>query len=205
MSSLFGIILLLVSSLAWSGTVLVMGDSLSAAYGIPKDRGWVTLLEQRLNDSQFDYQVVNASISGETTHGGITRLPALLDQYQPDIVLLELGANDGLRGAPLPVIKNNLSQLVSQSQSAGARVLLLEMRIPPNYGPRYSDGFSGLFAQVAEQRGVPMVPFFMASVVLQPQLMQADGLHPNAQAQPELLDQVWPFLKRLLPPQNQAG
>ncbi|SEQ91836.1 acyl-CoA thioesterase-1 [Amphritea atlantica] len=205
MSSLFGIILLLVSSLAWSGTVLVMGDSLSAAYGIPKDRGWVTLLEQRLNDSQFDYQVVNASISGETTHGGITRLPDLLDQYQPDIVLLELGANDGLRGAPLPVIKNNLSLLVSQSQSAGAQVLLLEMRIPPNYGPRYSDGFSGLFAQVAEQQGVPMVPFFMAPVVLQPQLMQADGLHPNAQAQPALLDQVWPFLKRLLSPQNQAG
>ncbi|WP_245756610.1 arylesterase [Amphritea atlantica] len=182
-----------------------MGDSLSAAYGIPKDRGWVTLLEQRLNDSQFDYQVVNASISGETTHGGITRLPDLLDQYQPDIVLLELGANDGLRGAPLPVIKNNLSLLVSQSQSAGAQVLLLEMRIPPNYGPRYSDGFSGLFAQVAEQQGVPMVPFFMAPVVLQPQLMQADGLHPNAQAQPALLDQVWPFLKRLLSPQNQAG
>ncbi|WP_417227049.1 arylesterase [Amphritea sp.] len=200
MASLFGIGLLLLSSLAWSGSVLVMGDSLSAAYGIPAKQGWVTLLEQRLAQSHPDYEVVNASISGETTHGGITRLPAALDQYQPQLVILELGANDGLRGAPLNVIERNLNQLVSQSKAAGASVLLLEMRIPPNYGPRYSEGFTAIFNRVAEQQGVPLVPFFMASVVLQPELMQADGLHPTAKAQPALLDQVWPALQDLLPP-----
>ena len=185
--------------------MLVMGDSLSAAYGIPKDRGWVALLEQRLDENNLKYQVVNASISGETTHGGITRLPAVLDQYKPDIVVLELGANDGLRGAPLPVIEKNLNRLISQARAAGAQVLLLEMRLPPNYGQRYSDGFSAIFTRVAEQQDVPMVPFFLASVVLQPELMQADGLHPNVQAQPALLDQVWPFLDRLLQPLSQGG
>jgi len=199
MASLFGIVLLLLTSLAWGGSIVVMGDSLSAAYGIPRQQGWVALLEKRLDEHNLDFEVVNASISGETTHGGITRLPAILDQYKPTLVLLELGANDGLRGAPLTVIEKNLNQLVSQSLASGAQVLLMEMRIPPNYGPRYSDGFSALFAQVAEQQNVPMVPFFMAPVVLQPELMQADGLHPNAQAQPALLDQVWLSLKDLLP------
>lgn len=199
MASLLGIGLLLLTSLAWGSSIVVMGDSLSAAYGIPKEQGWVALLEQRLEDNNLEYEVVNASISGETTHGGITRLPAILDQYKPQLVLLELGANDGLRGAPLPVIENNLNQLVSQSLAAGAQVLLLEMRIPPNYGPRYSEGFSGLFAKVAEQQKVPMVPFFMASVVLQPELMQADGLHPNALAQPALLDQIWLSVRDQLP------
>ncbi|WP_299197476.1 arylesterase [uncultured Amphritea sp.] len=201
MASLLGIGLLLLTSLAWGGSIVVMGDSLSAAYGIPKEQGWVALLEQRLDENNLKYEVVNASISGETTHGGITRLPAVLDQYKPQLVLLELGANDGLRGAPLPVIENNLNQLVSQSLAAGAQVLLMEMRIPPNYGPRYSEGFTELFAKVAEQQKVPMAPFFMAPVVLQPELMQADGLHPNAQAQPALLDQVWLSLRGLLQPQ----
>ncbi|WP_428036744.1 arylesterase [Amphritea sp.] len=205
MASLLGIGLLLLTSLAWGGSIVVMGDSLSAAYGIPKEQGWVALLEQRLDDNNLDYTVVNASISGETTHGGITRLPAILDQYKPQLVLLELGANDGLRGAPLPVIEANLNQLVSQSLAAGAQVLLLEMRIPPNYGPRYSEGFAALFSKVAEQQKVSMVPFFMASVVLQPELMQADGLHPNAQAQSALLEQVWPFLSHLMPLQGQGG
>ena len=203
MASLFGIVLLLLTSLAWGGSIVVMGDSLSAAYGIPRQQGWVALLEKRLDEHNLDFEVVNASISGETTHGGITRLPAILDQYKPTLVLLELGANDGLRGAPLTVIEKNLNQLVSQSLASGAQVLLMEMRIPPNYGPRYSDGFSALFAQVAEQQNVPMVPFFMAPVVLQPELMQADGLHPNAQAQPALLDQVWLSLKDLLPPPSE--
>ncbi len=193
------------TSLAWGGSIVVMGDSLSAAYGIPKEQGWVALLEQRLDDNNLDYTVVNASISGETTHGGITRLPVILDQYKPQLVLLELGANDGLRGVPLPVIEANLNQLVSQSLAAGAQVLLLEMRIPPNYGPRYSEGFTELFSKVAEQQKVSMVPFFMASVVLQPELMQADGLHPNAQAQSALLEQVWPFLSHLMPLQGQGG
>ncbi|MBU2967127.1 arylesterase [Amphritea sp. 2_MG-2023] len=205
MASLFGIGLLLLSSLAWSGSILVMGDSLSAAYGIPVKQGWVTLLEQRLAQTHPDYDVVNASISGETTHGGLTRLPAVLDQYQPTLVILELGANDGLQGAPLKVIENNLNQLVSQAQATGASVLLLEMRIPPNYGPRYSDGFTGLFSRVAAQHEIPLVPFFMASIALQPELMQADGLHPKAAAQPALLDQVWPVLESLLAPPSSAG
>ncbi|MDO6565026.1 arylesterase [Amphritea sp. 1_MG-2023] len=200
MASLFGIGLLLLSSLAWSGSVLIMGDSLSAAYGIPANKGWVTLLEQRLAQSHPDYDVINVSISGETTHGGITRLPAALDQYQPELVVLELGANDGLRGAPLQLIENNLNLLVNQARAAGAAVLLLEMQIPPNYGPRYSEGFTALFSRVAEQQQVPLVPFFMATVVLQPELMQADGLHPTAKAQPALLDQVWPALLDLLQP-----
>lgn len=205
MASLLGIGLLLLSSLAWSGSVLVMGDSLSAAYGIPAKQGWVTLLEQRLAQSHPGYEVVNASISGETTHGGITRLPAILDQYQPQLVILELGANDGLRGAPLNVIERNLNQMVSQSKAIGASVLLLEMRIPPNYGPRYSEGFAAIFTRVAEQQGVPLVPFFLAPVVLQPELMQTDGLHPTAKAQPALLDQVWPALQGLLSPAQPAG
>nr|WP_320136288.1 arylesterase [uncultured Amphritea sp.] len=205
MASLFGIGLLLLSSLAWSGSILVMGDSLSAAYGIPVKQGWVTLLEQRLAQTHPDYDVVNASISGETTHGGLTRLPAVLDQYQPTLVILELGANDGLQGAPLKVIENNLNQLVSQAQATGASVLLLEMRIPPNYGPRYSDGFTALFSRVAAQHEIPLVPFFMASIALQPELMQADGLHPKAAAQPALLDQVWLVLENLLAPPSSAG
>lgn len=176
-----------------------MGDSLSAAHGIPAKEGWVTLLEERLAQSHPDYKVVNVSISGETTHGGLTRLPAALAQHQPNLVILELGANDGLRGVPLTVIENNLNQLVSQVRASGALVLLLEMRIPPNYGPRYSEGFTRLFSRVAEQQGVPLLPFFMAEVALEPDLMQADGLHPNVQAQPLLLESVWSALEDLLP------
>lgn len=175
-----------------------MGDSLSAAYGMPQQQGWVALLDQKLEKNGFNYEVINASISGETTHGGLTRLPGALDQYKPELVVLELGANDGLRGAPLALIERNLTRLIAQARSAGARVLLLEMRIPPNYGPRYSDGFTALFEKVAQMQDVPMVPFFMAPVVLQPELMQDDGLHPNEQAQPVLLDQLWQPLISLL-------
>lgn len=175
-----------------------MGDSLSAAYGMPQQQGWVALLDQKLDKSGFSYEVINVSISGETTHGGLTRLPGVLDQYKPELVVLELGANDGLRGAPLALIERNLTLMIEQSQAAGAKVLLLEMRIPPNYGPRYSDGFSALFQKVAKVQDVPMVPFFMAPVVLQPELMQKDGLHPNERAQPVLLNQLWQPLISLL-------
>ncbi len=198
MSNILGVWLLLLSSLAWSSSILVMGDSLSAAYGMPRQQGWVALLDQKLEKNGFSYEVINASISGETTHGGLTRLPGALDQYKPELVVLELGANDGLRGAPLALIERNLTRLIAQARSAGARVLLLETRIPPNYGPRYSDGFTALFEKVAQIQDVPMVPFFMAPVVLQPELMQDDGLHPNEQAQPVLLDQLWQPLISLL-------
>lgn len=204
MSYLVGVWLLLLSSLTWSSSILVMGDSLSAAYGMPQQQGWVALLDKKLEKSGYSYDVINASISGETTHGGLTRLPSALDQYKPDLVVLELGANDGLRGAPLALIERNLTRLVEQARAAGAQVLLLEMRIPPNYGPRYSDGFTALFERVAEVQGVPMVPFFMAPVVLQPSLMQDDGLHPNEQAQPVLLDQLWNPLISLLQSPHQT-
>ncbi|BBB27844.1 arylesterase [Amphritea japonica] len=204
MSNILGVWLLLLSSLAWSSSILVMGDSLSAAYGMPQQQGWVALLDQKLEKNGFSYEVINASISGETTHGGLTRLPRALDQHKPELVVLELGANDGLRGAPLALIERNLTRLIEQARAAGAQVLLLEMRIPPNYGPRYSDGFSALFETVAQQQEVPMIPFFMAPVVLQPELMQADGLHPNAKAQPVLLDQLWLPLIGLLQSPSQV-
>ena len=179
---------------------MVMGDSLSAAYGMPAHQGWVALLDQRLRQQGYDYQVVNASISGETTHGGLARLPRALERQKPELVILELGANDALRGAPLSLIERNLSELIRRSKSVGAGVLLLEMRIPPNYGPHYSEAFTSLFSKVAKQHQVELVPFFMAPVVMQPKLMLDDGLHPNEQAQPVLLDQVWHRLQHLLKP-----
>jgi len=198
MAPVFAILLLLISSLAWSGSVLVMGDSLSAAYGIPEQQGWVSLLQQRLHRNGFPQQVVNASISGETTHGGLSRLAPQLERVKPELVVIELGANDGLRGTPLQVMQRNLQQLIAQSKTAGAKVVLLEMRLPPNYGPRYAEQFQQVFVQVAEQMEVTLVPFFMAPVVLEPELMQRDGLHPNAKAQPILLDQIWPQLQAQL-------
>ena len=183
----------------------MLGDSLSAAYGMPQQKGWVSLLQQRLEREGFNYKVINASISGETTHGGLTRLGPQLEKHQPALVIIELGANDGLRGTPLALIETNLTRLVEQAKKYDARVLLLEMRLPPNYGPRYSEGFLQLFTRVAQQQDVELLPFFMAPVVQEPTLMQNDGLHPNARAQPVLLDQVWARLRLLLKAQEQAG
>ncbi|MFC6670857.1 arylesterase [Marinobacterium aestuariivivens] len=180
-------------------SVLVLGDSLSAAYGMPAEQGWVALMRQRLELRSPGLEVVNASISGETTQGGLTRLPSLLERHRPGLVLVELGANDGLRGTPLPVIRQNLEQLISLSQAGGARVLLIGVRLPPNYGPRYSEGFFNLFVEVSESLQVPRVPFLMDGVALDRGLMQDDGLHPNAAAQPRLLDNVWLHLEPLLP------
>ena len=190
--------LLLFTSTAWSSSILVLGDSLSAAYGMPSKDGWVALLQQRLHQQGYQYNVINASISGETTHGGLTRLTSALDRHQPALVVLELGANDGLRGAPLPLIRQNLGQLIQKSRDSGAEVLLFEMKLPPNYGPGYSQGFSAVYDTVAQQYQIAMVPFFIEPVVLKPELMLPDGLHPNAKAQPELLEQVWPYLQPLL-------
>lgn len=191
--------LILTPAVGSAQSVLVLGDSLSAAYGMPAEEGWVALLQRRLDRSVPGTEVVNASISGETTQGGLTRLPQLLERHQPALVLVELGANDGLRGTPLPAIRQNLEQLVSSSQQSGAQVLLIGMQLPPNYGPRYSRGFHALFAEVSESREVPRVPFLMDGVALDATLMQDDGLHPNAAAQPKLLDNVWPYLEPLLP------
>jgi acyl-CoA thioesterase-1 len=204
MAPVSAILLFLFSSLAWGDSILVMGDSLSAAYGMPQRQGWVALLQERLDRNGHSHRVVNASVSGETTHGGVTRLTRQLQRAKPELVLIELGANDGLRGVPLPVMQQNLLTLVQRSQAAGARVMLLEMKLPPNYGPQYSEQFQAVFGQVAEQEKITLVPFFMAPVVLQPELMQADGLHPNARAQPVLLDQLWPHLQALLKVQERS-
>lgn len=177
--------------------ILVMGDSLSAAYNLPASAGWVSLLEERLK-SQTNWQVVNASISGETTSGGLTRLPRLLRQHQPDLVLLELGANDGLRGLPPKLISNNLEKMLTLSQESGAKVMLIGILLPPNYGPAYLASFEQIFPKLAAKHHLPLVPFLLAGVADKPSLMQADGLHPTAEAQSIILETVWLELKTLL-------
>jgi acyl-CoA thioesterase I len=186
------------NAVASARTILVFGDSLSAAYGIRPEQGWVTLLAQRLQAQGYGYQVVNASVSGETSSGGLERLPRALELHQPAIVILELGANDGLRGLPVNVMRENLAHMVQLAQAAGARVLLVGIRIPPNYGPRYTEEFAAVYAQLAQQYRVPLVPFLLQKVALDPALMQQDGLHPNAAGEPPLLDTLWPYLETLL-------
>lgn len=184
--------------MASARTILVFGDSLSAAYGIRPEEGWVALLGQRLQSQGYGYQTVNASVSGETSGGGVERLPRALQLHQPALVILELGANDALRGLPLARTQENLATMVRLSQSAGASVLLIGLRIPPNYGPRYTEQFASMFPALAKQYHLPLVPFLLEKVALDPQRMQADGLHPNAQGQPPILDTVWAYLKPLL-------
>lgn len=194
-------LVLLVMLMAWPlgaaerPTVLVMGDSLSAAYGIEQDAGWVSLLQKRLGNKA---EVVNASISGETTSGGATRLPGLLRQHAADIVLVELGGNDGLRGLPPQQMRDNLSTMIEASQAANARVLLVGIDIPPNYGEAYRRAFTGIFEELAEEYDLALVPFLLEGVALEPGLMQDDGIHPTAAAQPRLLETVWLALAPLL-------
>jgi acyl-CoA thioesterase-1 len=183
---------------AVAGTVLVVGDSISAGLGVETSRGWVSLLSQRLAQQGLDYQVVNASISGDTSAGGLSRLPPLLARHHPDVVVIELGGNDGLRGQPLAQLQQNLSSMIDQSRAAGAKVLLLGMQLPPNYGSRYNDAFARVFVELAGQKQVPMVPFFLEGVGGVPDMMQPDGIHPLAVAQPRMLDNVWPALRPLL-------
>jgi acyl-CoA thioesterase-1 len=179
-------------------TILVFGDSLSAAYGIRPEQGWVALLTQRLRTQGYGYQVVNASVSGETTTGGLQRLPRALEIHHPAIVVLELGANDALRGLPLTVTKDNLTKMVQLSQAAGARVLLVGIRIPPNYGARYANEFASVYPSLAKEYHLPLVPFLLDKVALNPALMQDDGLHPNAQGEPQVLETVWRELEPLV-------
>lgn len=180
-------------------TILVMGDSLSAAYGVETDTAWVNLLRNRLDDQDQDgWQVINASISGETTDGGARRLPDLLDKHQPEIVIIELGGNDGLRGFQPPVIRDNLSAMIEASQDVGARVLLVGMQIPPNYGPRYTRLFAEMYQELSDQYDTALVPFFLDGIYNGDGLMQSDGIHPTGDAQPKLLDNVWPHLEPLL-------
>lgn len=183
---------------AWAGTLLVVGDSISAAFGLDSRQGWVALLEKRLQDEGFDHQVINASISGDTSAGGLARLPALLAEHQPQVVIIELGGNDGLRGQPPMQLQQNLASMVEKSQQAGAKVLLLGMKLPPNYGVRYTTAFAQVFSDVAQAKQVALVPFFLEGVGGVPGMMQADGIHPNVTAQPLLLENAWPALQPLL-------
>ncbi|SAL61836.1 arylesterase [Caballeronia peredens] len=178
--------------------IVVLGDSLSAEYGLPRDTGWVNLLRARLAKERFDYSVANSSISGDTTSGGRARLTAVLTRIKPAIVIVELGANDALRGVPLATTETNLRDIVDASQAAHAKVLLIGMYVPPNYGPDYTQKFHAVYERVARERNVPLVPFLLAGIADKPSLFQADQIHPTVQAQPLLLDNVWPSLKPLL-------
>jgi acyl-CoA thioesterase-1 len=179
-------------------TIVVLGDSLSAGYGLKIQEGWVNLLSQRLASEGYGYKVVNASVSGETTQGGLARLPRVLELHKPDVVIIELGGNDGLRGLPLATSRENLRRSIELARNARARVLLLGMLIPPNYGKRYGDEFRDMFTMLAETYSLALVPFLLDRVALEPGLMQADGIHPNVRGQPRMLENVWPKLKPLL-------
>lgn len=178
--------------------IMVLGDSLSAGYGIEQSAGWVALLEERLAREGYDHEVVNVSISGETTRGGLARLEPALDRHRPQIVIVELGANDGLRGLPVTAMEHNLGEIVDRTLAHGAEVLLAGMRLPPNYGPEYTREFRQVYQNVAQRRGVRLVPFLLDGVAQSRTNFQADGLHPNEEAQPVILDNIWAGLRPLL-------
>lgn len=181
-----------------SPTVLIFGDSLSAGYGIDVDQSWAALLQARLEQQGYEHRVVNASISGETTEGGAARIEGALEQFTPQLVILELGGNDGLRGFPPARMQANLQKIAVEALDSGAAVVLLGIRIPSNYGPRYSRAFEAAFRNVAEELEIPMVEFFMEGIALNDALLQADRIHPTAAAQPLLLDNAWPLISATL-------
>ncbi|TAK60164.1 arylesterase [Methylobacter sp.] len=195
---LLAMIISLISMTATAKSIVVLGDSISAGYGIEVSQGWVTLLQQKLNEKGINYIIHNESISGDTTAGGLARIDRALTLHKPDVVIIELGANDGLRGLSPTLIKSNLAEIAHRAQKAGAKVLLLSMKIPPNYGKRYTDLFYNIYPQLAKETGVPYVPFIMEDVALSKDMMQADSLHPNAKGQPFIADKVWPQLLPLL-------
>lgn len=178
--------------------LVVLGDSLSAEYGLPRDTGWVALLRQRLATERIDYSVANASISGDTTSGGRARLPAVLQRLKPSIVVVELGSNDALRGVPLATTEQNLRDIIADARQARAKVVLVGMYVPPNYGPDYTQKFHALYTRLSKELGVPLVPFLLAGIENKPEMFQSDQMHPTQQAQGILLDNVWPALKPLL-------
>ncbi|AUA32597.1 arylesterase [Pseudomonas sp. SGAir0191] len=193
-----GLALYCLAQSATAGTVLIVGDSISAGFGLDTREGWASLLQTRLRQEGFDDKVVNASISGDTSAGGQARLPALLAAHTPDVVVLELGGNDGLRGQPPAQLRQNLAAMIDQSRQAGAKVLLLGMQLPPNYGVRYTTAFAEVYKELAKDKQVALVPFFLEGVGGVPELMQADGIHPAQGAQQRLLENAWPALKPLL-------
>lgn len=183
---------------ATAPAIVVLGDSISAEYGLPRDTGWVNLMRQKLTQERFDYSVANSSISGDTTSGGLARLPAALNRIEPKVVIVELGANDALRGVPLGTTEANLRTIIEKSQAANAKVLLVGMYVPPNYGPDYSQKFHAVYEKLSKEKHVPLVPFLLAGMENKPEMFQADQIHPTPQAQPLLLNNVWPVLRPLL-------
>lgn len=189
------------SSATWAAqpsTLLVFGDSLSAAYGLKEAQGWVNLLEIQIDENNLNFKVVNGSVSGETSTGGLARLPAMLENYNPDVVILELGGNDGLRGLPLSALEQNLRIMVELISQSGAKTLLTGIQIPPNYGPRYTKPFFEIYGNIASSQELALVPFLIDGIPQQAELMQADGIHPKAEAQHLILENVWPYLEPLL-------
>lgn len=178
--------------------LLILGDSLSAGYGMDRERSWVTLLDLRLKEYGYSYRILNSSISGDTSQGGLARLPRLIDRYEPEIVIIELGANDGLRGINPDITRKNLTNMIQQSQRIGARVLLAGIKLPPNYGTTYLEKFESMYADLANEFDTLLVPFFMEGVAMRPELLQTDNIHPNEEGQPVLLDNVWKVLKPAL-------
>lgn len=176
----------------------MLGDSLSAGFGVEPGEAWVTLLQNRLKAKGYGYRVVNASISGDTTTGGLNRLPRALQIHRPSIVLIELGGNDGLRATPIPLIRDNMAKLITMAQAAGATVVLAGLQMPPNYGARYTADFAALYPDLAKQYEVGLIPFILDGIALNGRLMQPDGIHPNTQAQPVLLDNVWPAIEKAI-------
>lgn len=179
-------------------TLLVFGDSLSAAYGIEEGQGWVTLLRNKIDAEELPFRVINGSVSGETTTGGLARLPAMLSSYAPNVLVLELGGNDGLRGLPLNLLKQNMEDMIELAEQSGAVVILTGIQIPPNYGPRYTLPFAELYGELAAEKDLALVPFLIDGIPQIPELMQRDGIHPKAEAQFMILDNVWPALEPLL-------
>ena len=191
-------IISLVSVSAMGKSIVVLGDSISAAYGIEVGQGWVALVQDKLYKEHYDYTVNNESISGDTSAGGLARIDNALSRHKPSVVIIELGANDGLRGLSPTVLKSNLAEISQRAQKAGAKVLLLSMRIPPNYGKRYTEMFYNVYPELSKELNVPYVPFILEDVALVKQLMQEDGLHPNAKAQAVIVEKIWPYLIKLL-------
>jgi len=191
-------IISLVSVSAMGKSIVVLGDSISAAYGIEVGQGWVALVQDKLYKEHYDYTVNNESISGDTSAGGLARIDNALSRHKPSVVIIELGANDGLRGLSPTVLKSNLAEISQRAQKAGAKVLLLSMRIPPNYGKRYTEMFYNVYPELSKELKVPYVPFILEDVALVKQLMQEDGLHPNAKAQAVIVEKIWPYLIKLL-------
>jgi acyl-CoA thioesterase-1 len=191
---------LLLAAPAWSAaaTIMVFGDSLSSAYGLQRDQGWTTLLQQRIDEKKLDYKVANASISGDTTSGGSSRIDAALKTHRPSIVIIALGGNDGLRGIKPDAMRTNLDSIILASRRANAQVLLVGMRMPPNFGKGYSEKFQRVYADLARERKVPLAPFLLEGFADKPEFFQADGIHPNAQAQPLMLEVVWKALAPML-------